>query len=338
VARTALLLGLALNGCAPRAATSTPPTSPPAQPTAIITVTATAFPTLAFTSTPVPSLTPSPSPTVPVRAGCPEGSESCILDWPLPFQRPIQAPGNAIADPTYRYGSTQSGAREPHHGIDMPNAYGTPVYAAADGTVVVAGSDKVTLVSPWPNFYGDVVVLEHQVAGVDAPVYTLYGHLSAIDVSAGQTVTAGQKIGEVGASGVAVGSHLHFEVRLGNNDYGSSRNPELWLVPAMGDDGTQLGLLAVRVAEPDGRLVPTVMNVEYFADPSGEVTRDYPVEVYGTREKYPVNSDDVLDENFMLGSLPAGHYRVTFVYWGTLYQRWVEIDPGKLTYVPFDVP
>jgi murein DD-endopeptidase MepM/ murein hydrolase activator NlpD len=333
-----LLVGFVLSGCTPKAAASTPPTAEATLPPATTTPTAPASPTTTFTPTPIPSITASPSPTELVRAGCLADSESCVLDWQLPFQRPIHAPGNDIADPTYRYGASQDGAREPHHGIDMPNPYGTPVYAAADGNVVVAGSDKVTLVSPWPNFYGNVVVIEHQVAGVDAPVYSLYGHLSKIDVGAGETVTAGQKIGEVGASGVAVGSHLHFEVRVGNNDYGSSRNPELWLVPATSADGTQLGLLAVRVAEPDGRLVPTVLNVEYFADPAGEVTEDYPVEVYKTREKYPVNSDEVLDENFMLGSLPAGHYRVTFVYWGTLYERWVEIEPGKLTYVPFNVP
>jgi peptidase M23-like protein len=261
-----------------------------------------------------------------------------VLAWPFPFERPIHAPSNEIADPTYRYAVTQSGAREPHHGIDLPNTFGTPVYAAAEGTAIVAGSDAETPVSPWKNFYGNVVVLEHQVAGLDRPVYTLYGHLSQIAVSPGQTVGAGQQIGEVGASGVAVGSHLHFEVRVGENDYASSRNPELWLEPARLSDGNQSGILAIRVADSRGRLVPTILNVEYFADPAGKPARTYPVEGYQTREKYPANSDDVLGENFMLGSLPPGHYRVSFVYWGTLYERRVDIGPGQLTYVPFDVP
>lgn len=261
-----------------------------------------------------------------------------MLDWPFAFVRPIHSPGDDLADPTYRYGATQAGEREPHHGIDLPNVFGTPVYAASDGAVIVAGSDAETPVSPWKNFYGNVVVLEHRVKGVDQPVYTLYGHLSQVDVMAGDRVRAGQKIGEVGASGVAVGSHLHFEVRVGNNDYASSRNPELWLVPARSADGGQLGLLAIKVADSHGRLVPTVVNVEDFADLAGAATHSYPVEAYQTPEKFPVNSDEVLNENFVLGSLRPGRYRVTFVYWGSLYERWVDVAPGKLTYVPFDVP
>jgi len=81
-----------------------------------------------------------------------------------------------------------------------------------------------------------------------------------------------------------------------------------------------------------------VVNVEDFADLAGAATHSYPVEAYQTREKFPVNSDEVLNENFVLGSLRPGRYRVTFVYWGSLYERWVEVAPGKLTYVPFDVP
>jgi murein DD-endopeptidase MepM/ murein hydrolase activator NlpD len=221
--------------------------------------------------------------------------------------------------------------------------FGSPVYAAADGKVLVAGSDAETPVSPWQNFYGNVVVLEHELAGLDEPVFTLYAHLSEVEVSAGDSVAGGDKIGEVGASGVALGSHLHLEVRVGANDYASTRNPELWLAPLQLSQNSSSvsgngGVLAVRVVEPDGRLVPTVLSVEHFQDPNGPVTGVYPVEPYQTREKYPVNRDDVLGENFLLGDLPPGRYKVSFIYFGALYQRWIDVVPGKLTYVPFNVP
>jgi murein DD-endopeptidase MepM/ murein hydrolase activator NlpD len=275
--------------------------------------------------------TQTPLPTQQSRRRCAPGAESCLLDWPFPLQSPIQSPGMGQIDGIYRYGATQDGLRKPHHGVDLTSAFGTPVYAAADGVAVVAGSDIETLVSPWPNFYGNVVVLEHHLSGVDRPVYTLYGHLSKVDTAPGEHVTAGEKIGEVGASGVALGSHLHFEVRLDADDYASSRNPELWLAPAG-------GTVAVRIANAEGKLIPTVLNVEFFIDPAGEVTETFPVEVYDTREKFPVNSDDVLGENFVLGSLPSGRYRLTFVYWGALYERWVDVLSGRLTYADFSVP
>lgn len=95
--------------------------------------------------------------------------------------------------------------------------------AAADGQVVFAGDDGQTLLAWVPAFYGNVIVLEHLLAG--EKLYTLYGHLSRVGVSIGQAVKTGEPIGEVGASGTAIGSHLHFEVRRGANDYFSTRNP-----------------------------------------------------------------------------------------------------------------
>jgi len=89
-----------------------------------------------------------------------------------------------------------------HTGVDIDAPYGTPVRAAADGEVT--GADMVA-------GYGREVVLDH---GHD--VRTLYGHLSAIAVVAGQHVTRGQVIGYVGQSGRATGPHLHYEVRVHN--------------------------------------------------------------------------------------------------------------------------
>jgi murein DD-endopeptidase MepM/ murein hydrolase activator NlpD len=89
-----------------------------------------------------------------------------------------------------------------HSGIDIDAPYGTPVRAAADGEVTGASMGAG---------YGKQVVLDH---GHD--VLTIYGHLSAIAVLAGQHVIRGQVIGYVGQSGRATGPHLHYEVRVHN--------------------------------------------------------------------------------------------------------------------------
>ncbi len=89
-----------------------------------------------------------------------------------------------------------------HSGIDIDAPTGTPVRAAADGDVSSAAMGAG---------YGREVVLNH---GHD--VITVYGHLSAIAVLAGQHVTRGQVIGYVGQSGRATGPHLHYEVRVHN--------------------------------------------------------------------------------------------------------------------------
>jgi murein DD-endopeptidase MepM/ murein hydrolase activator NlpD len=90
-----------------------------------------------------------------------------------------------------------------HRALDIAASYGTPVVAAAAGTVVFAG---------WRSYTGggNVIWIEE-----GPKLYTTYNHLSAWSVRAGQKVSAGQRIGSVGTSGVATGPHLHFEVWLG---------------------------------------------------------------------------------------------------------------------------
>jgi murein DD-endopeptidase MepM/ murein hydrolase activator NlpD len=89
-----------------------------------------------------------------------------------------------------------------HSGIDIDAPYGTPVRASGDGDVTGAAMG---------SGYGLEVVLDH---GHD--LLTVYGHLSAIAVFAGQHVLRGQVIGYVGQSGRATGPHLHYEVRVHN--------------------------------------------------------------------------------------------------------------------------
>lgn len=87
-----------------------------------------------------------------------------------------------------------------HAGIDFGAAWGSPIVAAADGQIVSAG---------WSGGYGREVQVAH-----GGGIVTLYGHMSAIAASAGQTVRQGQVIGYVGSSGLSTGPHLHFEVKV----------------------------------------------------------------------------------------------------------------------------
>lgn len=86
-----------------------------------------------------------------------------------------------------------------HEGIDVANAVGTPVVAAADGDVSFAQAK---------SGYGLTVKIEHG-EGLE----TAYSHLSAITVAAGQTVAAGDRLGAMGCTGSCTGPHVHFEVR-----------------------------------------------------------------------------------------------------------------------------
>ena len=86
-----------------------------------------------------------------------------------------------------------------HEGIDIGAGYGTPIRAAASGTVIYCG---------WESGYGNLVVIDH-----GGSIATAYGHQSSIAVSCGQSVSQGQVIGYVGSTGHSTGPHLHFEVR-----------------------------------------------------------------------------------------------------------------------------
>jgi murein DD-endopeptidase MepM/ murein hydrolase activator NlpD len=87
-----------------------------------------------------------------------------------------------------------------HEGIDIAVGQGTPVHAAAAGTVIYAG---------WMEGYGNLVVIDHGNG-----LSTAYGHNSALASSIGQTVSAGQVIAYSGSTGHSTGPHVHFEVRV----------------------------------------------------------------------------------------------------------------------------
>jgi hypothetical protein len=135
--------------------------------------------------------------------------------WTGPFRLPLRG-----LPPSDNFGQHRVLNGEPrsfHTGVDFPAASGTPVRAAQKGRVALAE----------PLFFsGRTVVVDHGLG-----LYSFYGHLSAIAVTAGQAVAEGAIIGRVGATGRATGPHLHWSVRLN----GARVNP-LALVAALREE------------------------------------------------------------------------------------------------------
>ena len=102
----------------------------------------------------------------------------------------------------YRGNPFGGGGSEFHPGQDIAAPRGTPVFAPADGTVIEAG---------WKSGYGQTVVIDHGNG-----LTTRYGHLSKLEVGAGQELRRGEELGLVGSTGRSTGPHLHYEVRLGD--------------------------------------------------------------------------------------------------------------------------
>jgi murein DD-endopeptidase MepM/ murein hydrolase activator NlpD len=117
--------------------------------------------------------------------GTDQTPSSAGLIWPV--QGPVTSPFG------WRWGRM-------HEGIDIGVPYGTPIHAAASGTIIYCG---------WESGYGNLTVIDHGNS-----LATAYGHQSSIAVSCGQQVTQGQVIGYVGSTGHSTGPHLHFEVRV----------------------------------------------------------------------------------------------------------------------------
>jgi murein DD-endopeptidase MepM/ murein hydrolase activator NlpD len=89
----------------------------------------------------------------------------------------------------------------PHEGIDVAAPRGTPILAAARGRVTFAG---------WKSGYGQTVEIDHGYG-----YETLYGHADKVLVRVGQVVDRGDVVAQVGSTGLATSSHLHYEVRVG---------------------------------------------------------------------------------------------------------------------------
>ena len=208
--------------------------------------------------------------------------------------------------------------------MDIENPIGTPVLAVASGTVVVAGDDHTKAYGPTTDFYGKLVILQLEREYRGRKVFVLYGHLSKVLARVGQRVRAGDVLGEVGMTGIAIGPHLHFEVRVGANTYAHTRNPELWLAPLPGH-----GTVAGRLVDAQGRPIPEALITLHRIE--GPEARWYETRTYVSGAG--INPDDEWGENFVLGDVPAGRYILRAHAEGQVFEREVGVKAGRTTFV-----
>lgn len=146
-----------------------------------------AGPAVATRSSPADEASPSAgSPATPTPSPGASADQAADPRWRWP------APGRVTSEFGPRWGRR-------HEGLDIAAAHGSPVVAAAGGRVTAARA---------MGGYGLVVKVAHPGATT-----TVYAHLSSLSVTAGQALTAGQRLGATGCSGSCTGAHLHFEVR-----------------------------------------------------------------------------------------------------------------------------
>lgn len=277
------------------------------------------------------------SPPVPVQI--PTALPTPDFDWrPPPYPppwaltpwdhfflgRPI--PSNEVNWPNsqYRYGSTLLGYEDLHTGIDISAARYTQVVAAGPGEVVWAGYGIYRGVEDLSDPYGMSVAIRHDFGYEDQQLYTLYAHLGSVEVWRGQRVEMGDVLGMVGETGDTSGPHLHFEVRLGENRYFSTRNPELWIVPPEG-----WGVLAGRLENTYGRsLLEFLLQIE-----SLETGQRWNVWSYA--DEATLHPDSYYNENFAISDLPAGPYEVQINFAGHNYTAQFYLEPGRVNYIEF---
>lgn len=281
------------------------------------TLTATPTAQSAGNQTPRPPTRPVPSPT-PTLAP-PTYADHLILE------RPIAADYNDWVARFYPYASRGDGTYPPHHGVEFVNATGTPVRAVSAGTVVYAGTDERTVWGARASFYGNLIILQLHETYLQQPIYCLYGHLSKIEVSVGQRVELLEPIGEIGSTGVAEGPHLHFEVRVGDNNYRRTANPELWLAPHSGR-----GTLVGQAFDSDG--VPIREALIHLYDPSN---LNVPLREITTYPASDIASDPAWQEHFCSGDLAAGDYVVRLYNGGRYVDQPVTVVDGQCSLVRF---
>jgi len=353
--RLIILLPVALiflSGCAPATgqiptpqlvtssptSTSTPavvPTITPESTATLLTQTSTSFP-LTEAPAPLPTATPGAMqlffPTVIPVQGADYRPPLYPIPWALSpndhfyFAAPIAAayPGEPEWD--YPYGGVFFGPNIIHTGVDLPAPRGTDVLAAAPGTVVWAGLGLYSGSSDnTKDPYGNAVAIRHDFGYHDQQLYTIYAHMEEIDVVVGQWVNTGAVVGKVGSTGATTGPHLHFEVRLGDNSFYSTRNPVLWMAPPQG-----YGVLVGRVTADFGSTLKnhlvSLMNIKTLK------TWD----VYTYASDATIHSDSYYNENVALGDLPAGVYELKIIFDNINNIVKIQILPGQVTYFTFN--
>lgn len=304
-----------------------------------------------MTPTPVPENSPTPTiiPETPEFSIPSNPQGSSFKAWrppvyPVPwipspydhfyFTNPISAYDVDTVITTYGYGDVFF-EDVVHTGIDITGDIGTPIMAAGDGEVIYAGhgvyrgGDDVD-----DDPYGNAIVIKHSFRYQGEELFTLYGHLDEILVKKGQQVKAGDLIGLMGNTGKTTGPHLHFEVRVGKNEYFSTRNPDLWISPPQG-----WGVLAGQILTFEGRLLE--QQVVYLYPLAETKSRDSSIDLWiGKSYQYQaINQDPYYMENLTIANVPAGTYLVVVPVTeiGRSYQKEVEILPGQVTFIRFNL-
>jgi murein DD-endopeptidase MepM/ murein hydrolase activator NlpD len=241
------------------------------------------------------------------------------------FARPIAADNVNWPLADYRYGGVFFAPNIVHTGVDIDADEGTPILATGPGTVVSADWGLYSGSAGNQNDpYGQAVVLRHDFGYKGERLYTIYAHMSEIIAVVGQHVETGDVLGLVGSTGYTTGPHLHFEIRLGENTFYRTYNPELWMAPPQG-----WGILVGRLTDEDGDLLYQ-HRVEVRPMPS-----EVPLRVVNTYAEGAVNADPYYNENMVLSDLPAGLYKITIEYKDKRLQFWTDIYPGQITYFTF---
>jgi len=130
------------------------------------------------------------------QVGYASGTQESGFVWPLPCSTRVTSRFGNRSDPF-------TGETRYHSGIDI-DGYGN------DGAAVVAAASGTVITASYDSSYGNYVIIDH------GGTSTVYAHMSGLAVSEGQSVSQGQTIGYVGATGRATGTHLHFEVYVGD--------------------------------------------------------------------------------------------------------------------------
>ena len=125
-----------------------------------------------------------------------------------------------------------------HGGIDLAVTRNTPLYTWRSGKVVAInnGCGEGYYGSKCGGGYGNYVVVDHGLINGEK-VFTVYGHMSVVSVSVGDSIYTGQQIGTSGNSGSSTGPHLHFEIRIGQSDWknATKQNPYETLLEIVGE-------------------------------------------------------------------------------------------------------
>ena len=286
------------------------------------------------------STTPTPNAgNQPLKLTFPSAAAHPVSGWrpplfPVPFAlgphdhfylyRPISVTSVNWPLPDYRYGYQESEmGSSPHTGVDIDAPLHTSILAAGDGKIVFTGYGLALGGGNTADPYGLAVVIRHNFSFNGQSILTVYAHMEKITVKMGQWVKAGDQLGLVGITGNTSGPHVHFEIRLENGNTFSVQNPELWMVPP-----TDCGVLVGQFKDSNGILL--VNHKVWIKSESGDKT--WTVVTYANQS---VKSDPYYQENFVLGDLQAGKYKVTILTNYKYYDYDATISPGEITYFTF---